>query len=55
MLSCSKLLCKLLSNDIHPSGPANKIGGPKQVIVAASGEGWVEQSSLGVFLLLYII
>ena len=36
----------LLSSNIRPSGPVNKIGGPKQVILAASGDGWVEQTPL---------
>ena len=48
MLSCSKLLCELLSSDLHPSGSVNRIRGHKKVILAASGEGWVEQSPLGV-------
>ena len=49
MLSCSKLLCGLLSSDICPSGLVNRLGGPKQVMLLSSGEGWVEQSPLGVF------
>ena len=42
MLSCSKLLCGILSSDLHPSGSVNMLEGPKKVILAASGEGWVE-------------
>ena len=38
----------LLSSDIHPSGSVNRFGGPKKVILVASGDGWVEQSPLGV-------
>ena len=37
-----------ISSDLRPSGLVNMIKGPKQVILAASGEGWVEQSPLGV-------
>ena len=48
MLSCSKLLCGILSSDLCPSGSLNRIGVPKQVISDASGEDWVEQSPLGV-------
>ena len=55
MLSCSKLLCELLSSDLHPSGSMNKLGGPKKVFLVAPGEGWVEQSPLGVSPLLHII
>ena len=55
MLSCSKLLCGLLSNDLRPSGSVNMLGGLNQVILAASGEGWVEQSPLGVCPLVHII
>ena len=55
MLCCSKLLCGLLSNDLRPSGLVNKLGGPKKVILVASGEGWVEQSPLGVYPLLQIV
>ena len=40
----------LLSSDIHPSGSVKRLGGPKQVILVASGDGWVEQSPLGVCL-----
>ena len=52
MLSCSKLLCGILYNDICPSGSVNRLGGPRQVILVALGEGWVEQSHLGVCALL---
>ena len=52
MLSCSKLLCGILSSVVHPIGLVNRLGGPKQVILAALGEGWVEQSPLGVCSLL---
>ena len=55
MLSCSKLLCGLLSSDIHPSGLVKRLGGHQQVILVASREGWVEQSPLGVCPLLHII
>ena len=41
-------MCVLFSSDLSPSGSVNRLGGPKQVILAASGEGWVEQSPLGV-------
>ena len=41
-------LCVLLSSDLCPSGSLNRLGGPKQVILAASRDGWVEQSPLGV-------
>ena len=34
--------------DIHPSGLVNRLGDPKQVTLATSGEGWVEQSPLDV-------
>ena len=43
------MLCVLLSSDIHPNGSVNMLGGPKQVILDASGDGWVERSPLGVF------
>ena len=33
---------------LRPSGSMNKLGGPKKVILAASGGGWVEWSPLGV-------
>ena len=46
MLSCSKLLCGILSSDLRPSGSVNRIRGPKQVILVASRDGWVEQSPL---------
>ena len=55
MLSGSKLLCGLLSNHLCPSGSVNMLGGSKQVILDASGEGWVEQTTLGGFPLLHII
>ena len=55
MLSGRKLLCGLLSNDLRPSGSVNMLGGPKKVILVASGEGWVEQSPLGVCPLLHFI
>ena len=42
MLSCSKLLCGILSSVVHPSGLVNRLGVPKQVILAALGEGWEE-------------
>ena len=48
MLSYNKLMYVLLSSDIHPSGLVKRVGGLKQVILVASGEGWVEQSLLGV-------
>ena len=48
MLSYSKLPCGVLYSVVHPSGLVNRLGGPKQVILAALGEGWVEQSPLGV-------
>ena len=38
----------LLSSDLRPSGLANRLRGPKQVILAASRDGWVERSPLGV-------
>ena len=38
----------LLSSDLRPSGSVNTIRGPKQVILVALGDGWVEQSHLGV-------
>ena len=38
----------LLSSDLRPSGSVNRLGGIKQVILAASGESWVEWSPLGV-------
>ena len=37
-----------LTQSLHPSGLVNKIEGPKQVILDASRDGWVEQSHLGV-------
>ena len=33
---------------ICPSGSVNRLGGPKQVILATSGDGWVEWFPLGV-------
>ena len=33
---------------LRPSGSVNRLKGPKQVILDASGDGWVEQSPLGV-------
>ena len=39
------LLCR---RDLRPSGSMNKLGGPKQVTLAASREGWVEKSHMGV-------
>ena len=33
---------------LRPSGSMNRLRGPKQVILDASGDGWVEQSPLGV-------
>ena len=44
MLSCSKLLCGILSSDIRPSGSVNRIDSPKQVILFAPGDGWVTVS-----------
>ena len=38
----------LLSSDLRPSGLVNTIRGPKKVILVALGDGWVEQSHLGV-------
>ena len=37
-----RLLCVLLSSNIHPSGLVNMLGGPKQVIFTALEDGWVE-------------
>ena len=45
-----QVLCVLLSSDIHPSGSVNRLGGPQKVILATSGEIWVEQSPFGVCL-----
>ena len=42
-------LCVLLSSDLNPSVALNMLRGPKQVILDALGDGWVEQSPLGVF------
>ena len=44
-----------ISKDLCPSGSVNRLGGPKQVILATSGEGWVEQSPLVVCPLLHAI
>ena len=55
MLSCNKFVVWDISIDLCPSGSVNSLGGPKQVILATSGEGWVEQSPLGVCPLLHII
>ena len=38
----------ILNSDLRPSGSVNRLGGPKKEILATSGEGWVEQSPLGV-------
>ena len=48
MLSYNKLLCVVLSSDLCPSGSVNRLEDPKKVTLAASGEGWVEQSPVGV-------
>ena len=45
MLSYRSILC---GRDLRLSGLVNKLGGPKQVTLATSGEGWVEQSLVGV-------
>ena len=42
------MLCALLSSDLHPSGSVNRLKGPNQVILATSGDGWLEQTPLGV-------
>ena len=34
--------------DLHPSGSVKRLDGPKQVILDASGDGWEEQTPLGV-------
>ena len=44
-----------ISSDIHPSGLVKRLGGPKKVILVASGEDSVERSPLGVYPLLHII
>ena len=54
MLSGSKFVVWAISSDIHPSGSVNGLGGPKEVILVASGEGWVEESPLGVCPFLHI-
>ena len=41
-------MCGILSSVVHPSGLVNRLEGPTQVILDALGEGWVEQSPLGV-------
>ena len=43
-----QVLCAIALH-LRPSGSVNRLGGPKQVILVASGDGWVEQSPLGVF------
>ena len=48
MLSYNRFFCALLSYDIRPSGSVNRLEGPKQVILAALGDGWVERSPSGV-------
>ena len=55
VLSGSKFVVWDISSDLRPSGLVNKLEGPKNVFLAASGEGWVEQSPLGVSPLLHII
>ena len=45
MRSCNKLLC---DRDLRPSGSVNRLGGPKKVTLVALGEGWVEQTLMGV-------
>ena len=35
-----------IAQHIRPSGSVNKIRGPKKVILASSGNGWVEWSPL---------
>ena len=37
-----QVLYLAILRDIHPSGLVNRLRGPKQVTLAASGEGWVE-------------
>ena len=39
----------LLSSDLRPSGLVNRLGDPKKVILATSGNSWVERSPLGVY------
>ena len=36
-----------VTQHIHPSGSVNRLGGPKQVILVTSGDGWEERSPLG--------
>ena len=55
MLSYRKLLCGLLFSDICPNDSLNMLGGPKEVTLAILGDGWVEQSPLGVCPLLHIL
>ena len=55
MRSGSNFVVWAISNDLRPSGLVNKLGGPKKVILATSGEGWVEQSPFGCFPLMRII
>ena len=38
----------LLSSDFCPSGLVNMLWGPKKLILASSGDGWVKESPLGV-------
>ena len=40
-------MCVLLHNNLCPNGSMNMLGGPKQVILAALGDGWEERSPLG--------
>ena len=39
-------VCTVIQS-IRPSGSVNKLGGPKQVILVALGDDWVERSPLG--------
>ena len=50
-----RVLCVLLHNNTRSSVSVNRLEGPKQVILAASGDSWMEQSPLGVCPLLHII
>ena len=43
---CFRIL--MCGRDIHPSGSRNMIEGLKQATLASSGEGWVEESPVGV-------
>ena len=45
----------VVTQPLCPSGSVNRIGGPKQVILAASRNGWEERSPLGGFPLLHFI